>query len=91
MDSLLSDSDVLTFLGVNRYKDVLWFNKEAYEDLIWWLMMISVVEISCSVTDPADKAWFSKRILPCYEVVTDLLNAAQASGYKLEKLVELVK
>ena len=44
--SLLSDSDALNYLGVNRYQDILWFNKEAFEDLMWWLFIIAAVEIS---------------------------------------------
>ena len=46
LSSILSDSDALNYLGVNRYQDVLWFNKEAFEDLMWWLIYHRGVEIS---------------------------------------------
>jgi hypothetical protein len=47
LSSILSDSDALGYLGVNRYQEVLWFNKEAFEDLLWWLFIIAAVEITC--------------------------------------------
>jgi glycosidase len=89
--SILSDSDALVYLGVNRYQDILWFNKESFEDLIWWLMVIGCIEISFTVSSLAENEWFIKWIVPCFQVTTELLDAAQASGYKLEKLLELVK
>jgi hypothetical protein len=91
LTSILSDSDALSYLGVNRYQDVLWFNKESFEDLLWWLFIISSVEIiSASGTGiPSDADAIT--ILRCFTEITDLITHAQASGYKLEKLFELVK
>jgi len=81
----------VAYLGVNRYQDILWFNKEAFEDLLWWLMVVACVEIS-GINEAADqRGLVGKSILTGYKVLTNLLSAAQASGYKLEKLLELVK
>ena len=91
LTSILSDSDALAYLGVNRYQDVLWFNKESFEDLLWWLMVIASVEISGTHLDEDQTNLAGKSILPCYQVISNLLASAQASGYKLEKLLELVK
>jgi glycosidase len=83
---LLSDGDALSYLGVNRYQDILWFNKEAFEDLMWWLFIIAAIEIAVR-QDETD----GKSILYCYNEISHLLANAQASGYKLEKLLELLK
>ena len=91
LTSILSDSDALVYLGVNRYQDVLWFNKESFEDLLWWLMVIASVEISGAHIDADQANIVGKSILPCYQVISNLLASAQASGYKLEKLLDLVK
>lgn len=91
LTSILSDSDALVYLGVNRYQDVLWFNKESFEDLLWWLMVIASVEISGAHIDADQANVVGKSILPCYQVISNLLASAQASGYKLEKLLDLVK
>lgn len=91
LTSILSDGDALVYLGVNRYQDVLWFNKESFEDLLWWLMVIASVEISGAHIDADQANVVGKSILPCYQVISNLLASAQASGYKLEKLLDLVK
>jgi hypothetical protein len=91
LSSILSDSDALSYLGVNRYQDVLWFNKEAFEDLMWWLYVIGVVEISGASTDGDQAGVVGKLISSYYDEITALLSNAQASGYKLEKLLELLK
>jgi hypothetical protein len=91
MSSLLSDSDALTYLGVNRYQDILWFNKEAIEDLFWWLFIVGLVEIVTTYNQNDQSSEMGRMILACNEAVTNLLNAAQESGYKLEKLLALLK
>ncbi len=91
LTSLLSDSDALAYLGVNRYQDVLWFNKESFEDLLWWLMVIAGVEIPAAFNGIGQSEMVVKTILPCYRVLSSLVTAAQAAGYKLEKLLDLAK
>jgi glycosidase len=91
LTSLLSDSDALSYLGVNRYQDMLWFNKEAFEDLVWWLYIIAAIEISTLPTASTQIESNPRRILDCYNVLSDLLLKSQASGYMLDKLLELAK
>jgi glycosidase len=91
LSSLLSDSDALSYLGVNRYQNVLWFNKEAFEDLLWWLFIIAAVEISAGQGKSNREEINPSLILDCYKVISDLLLKSQDSGYMLEKLLELVK
>ena len=54
--SLLNDSEATAFLGVNRYNDIIWFRKEAYEQLLWWLMAIRMVEVLAETPD-LEKIW----------------------------------
>jgi glycosidase len=91
MSSLLSDSDALLYLGVNRYQDILWFNKEAFEDLLWWLFIIGIIEIVSTSRDDKDIDELRRLILTSHGEIEKLLSSAQASGYKLEKLLDLVK
>ncbi|MFZ2098413.1 MAG: alpha-amylase family glycosyl hydrolase [Anaerolineales bacterium] len=91
LNSILSDSDALTYLGVNRYQDILWFNKESFEDLMWWLMVIACVEVTGMHIKDNRVDFVSKLILPGYKVIATLQANAQASGYKLEKLLDLTK
>ena len=88
---ILSDSDVQVYLGVNRYQDVLWVNKESFEDLLWWLFIIAAVEISSQHLQIDQYNEIGNKILHCYNEISTLIQYAGSSGYKLEKLLELVK
>jgi glycosidase len=39
LESLLADPDAQQFLRINRYRGVLWFNQESFEQLLDWLML----------------------------------------------------
>jgi len=97
LSAILSDTDAQGYLGVNRYQDVLWFNKESYEDLLWWLFVIATVDIASQHLEAAQEAQVAPvedvalLVMRCYEEITILIEKAADSGYKLEKLVDLVK
>jgi hypothetical protein len=86
LSSLLQDSDVQRALLVNRNQDILWFNKEAFEQLLWWMFVITTI---------ASRATASKRataeMLRCWEIIRALQQVSKASGYQVEKLLEGAK
>ncbi len=82
LESLLKDDEVRQFLQVNRYQGVLWFNKEAFEELLWWLWLVAVVQIGA---DPQR----ADEMLACSEIIKQLCQAAEKSGYQVEKLLML--
>jgi len=43
MEALLGDGDVRDFLGINRYRDVLWFSQERFEALVAGLQTTATV------------------------------------------------
>jgi glycosidase len=53
--TLLSDPDLQRFLAVHRYEDVLWFNKEAFDELLWWLFTGMSAEIALKAAVVADR------------------------------------
>ncbi|HEY3343126.1 MAG TPA: alpha-amylase family glycosyl hydrolase [Anaerolineae bacterium] len=76
LTTLLADPDVQTYLHVNRYRDVLWFNKECFDQLLNWLVWLAELQ-------PADT-------LPPYSSthIVDALRRAEAlSEYQVEKLL----
>ena len=91
METLLSDVAVQSFIGVNRYQDVLWFNKENFEELIWWLYTVSVVVVTTpkDIEKPANE--IVEEILHLYEAVQRVLTAESESGYQVEKFLEAVR
>ena len=79
----LEDADVQRRLGINRYQGVLWFNKEAFDEWLWWMYATAVVqEAALEKDDP-----LSQRIAACYAVIRELQKAEEASGYQVEGLV----
>ncbi len=82
----LQDDEARRFIQVNRHKNILWFNKESFEQLLWWMLAVAVISIGADVdraeTEPAES------IRACYDVVRALQQAADQSGYQVEKLLE---
>ena len=89
LQSLLRDDEVQRFLQVNRYQDVLWFNREAFERLVWWMMVAAVVDCWGEAGRPAVEV--AEEVVERYEVVQALRRAEQESEYRVEKLLEMAK
>jgi hypothetical protein len=88
LESLLKDQDVRQFLQVNRHNDILWFNKEAFEELLSWLMLVAVVEISHPPQRSVEDAL--RELEKCEEILKALKEAEKRSDYQVEKLLEAV-
>jgi len=89
LEVLLKDSEAQQFLQVNRSNDILWFNKEAFDELLWWLFLVAVVEIS---SDPLlSEGERVKHVEECYAMILLLQRAEKRSGYQVEKLLEVLK
>jgi glycosidase len=86
LDAWLKDDGVRQFLQVNRYEGVLWFNREAFERLLWWMFAVAAVAISADPLRPAEAV--AQEIVACYNVVRKLQRAEKKSEYKVEKLLE---
>ena len=70
------DSKVIkSFLVVNEFDKILWFNKEKFDDLLGLFILYS--KISNTKSDE--------------KLVTTMMSAAEASQYKFEKLLENLK
>jgi hypothetical protein len=86
LSSLFRDSDVQRALQVNRYRETLWFNKEAFEQIIWWLFVVATVAYSPT---PPDRP--AAEIFTCWRALNKLRQASEASAYQVEKLLQGVK
>ncbi len=88
LTSFMNDSDVQSFLQVNRYQDVLWFSKEAFEDIIAWMYFTAGASIMSQ--KGVEENQLLEYLRSCYGVVDTLHRAFLSSGYQLEKLVKAV-
>ena len=85
---LLADEEIRRFLNINRYKDILWFNQEAFDELIWWLNLLAIID---ALSDPnAGAALLAERAIICRDMTKRLQKAVQSSGYQLTKLLAAI-
>jgi hypothetical protein len=86
LQSWLRDDEVQRFLQVNRYQDVLWFNHEAFEKLLWWMLVTATVTISANPELSPDEV--AEQVRGRYDVVRRLQEAEEASEYRVERLLD---
>jgi glycosidase len=85
--SLFADTDVQQFLHVNRHAGVLWFNRESFQQLLWWLAVAARVGLGADAgltREQGVAAWGE-----CLAWLERLRCAADESGYQVERLLEL--
>jgi len=81
----LRDQVVRQFLQVNRYNNVLWFNKEAFDEWLWWLLLVAVVD---SMLNPdRSVSEIVTEIDERYDTLQKLQQAESRSEYQVEKLL----
>jgi hypothetical protein len=68
---------------------VLWFNKEAFEQLLWWMLATATLAISADPELAPHEV--AEQITACYDVVRQLQEAEQASAYRVERLLEVAR
>jgi glycosidase len=84
--SWLRDREVQRAIQVNRYGGVLWFNHEAFDQLLAWMLALAAVEISADPERPPEEV--AQQIVACYDVINKLQRAEEASEYQVVKLME---
>jgi len=81
--TLTSDHNLGNYLQVNQYEGTLWFNREAFQRLTYWLMATDVLaSIRASSSEPA----LIERILSAYAVIQQIKRAERLSGYRVDRL-----
>ena len=84
VERLFSDAEVQQLLRVNRYQGILWFDKHAFDRLLWWMLAVAVVSLGAgAATDTAGT------LSTAHRTITQLRAAAEASGYQVEKLLAM--
>ena len=83
--TLLSDREAQQYLHINRYQEILWFNKESFEELIGWLFLAALVNYKVAQLDINH---FKESIGVVYQVISLILEAEEASQYQVEKLLD---
>ena len=89
LEELLRDSDIRQFLQVNQCNDIWWFNKEAFEEMLWWLMMIAALTIGSDPLRPVHAV--IEELQGCYSIIQTWQRAEEKSEYQVEKLLSALQ
>jgi hypothetical protein len=85
MERLLEDETVRGWVGENRFKGTLWFNRESYLELVWWLFMAAVVKIH---EIPGVDEVHEKLIKVVFGHSKRLIDAMEKSQFQIELLIK---
>ena len=86
LEDLLESEDIRSWIQVNRYHDVLWFNKEMFENLMGWLFTVGILG---ALSETEDEVEIEKILQEQYLTISRLIKASHASDYRLDKLMNL--
>ncbi len=82
------DPHVREFLMVNRWDNVLWFNKERFEEILGWIFIVSAIQTfesnDLSITDAREKTGVQ------FESFNSILENAEQSKYQVETFLERI-
>jgi len=85
MERILKDDNSRRFLGVHEYDGVVWFNREAFEEVRDWLFVVGLWH---EATADGLTAANRDRIYNHYK---EMCDAEKASGYRLPDFLTALK
>ncbi len=85
LEAWLRDDDVRGFIQVNRYQNVLWYNKEAFDQLLGLMLLVSLIDQARQPDQkPADLA---REIKDLQAIISALQQAQSESAYRIDNLL----
>jgi len=84
--ALFFEQEVQQFLQFNWYENVLWFNKERYEELMNWLLEVSLFDLMAHTT-VIDKH-VAEGIMDRYAVIRAVSQGAVTAQYRVEAMLD---
>ncbi len=85
-DLCLLNPDFRRAIVLNRYEEIDWFNKEAFEAMLWHMELILSNEIQAE--DDSETTNKEQRMQLLNELLATLRKAEDASAYQIERLRE---
>ena len=85
----LKDHDIQQLLQVHRFQNALWFNQEAFERLVWGMLLRTAIGLTAQPGRPPEK--IARALATRYRIVEQMRRAEAQSGYQVEKLLAAVR
>ena len=83
--SWLRDDEVRAFLKVNRYGGAVWYNREAFDQLLRWAFALALVEVGAD--SRLSPTRIAREVAALYDAVEKLRRAEGESRYQVEALL----
>lgn len=89
LESWINNENVRAYLDVNTHNNIRWYNKERFEDFVWYSKALSYF---CLVLDEnLDSTQVIENLLIEEEVFNQIDEAEEYSRYQVDKLLEFFK
>jgi len=85
----LADEDVRPFIRINRWEGIAWFNREAFEQLAAWMLVLDALEATADDTRSATEVGVA--LAESHRLQAALRAAGESSGYQIDRLVAETK
>lgn len=85
LEAWIRDRQAQELIQVHRYDGIVWFNKEAFEELTCWMFRLAVVELTADTLTPT--AEIAKDISTVYDAVNRILQLGVESQFQLPNLL----
>ncbi len=67
----------------------MWYNKESFDDLLWWIFTASTIEATAGEEELSEAA--VQVLLDRFELVRKIQQAEEKSGYQVDRLIQFSK
>lgn len=91
---MLDDEFIRNFMGVNEYRNIIYFSKESYQELIDWFFSISVLDYFTYSDIEISRRETEQLQTYISETVRFLMNAREMSGkagYQMDLLKKQIQ
>ena len=96
VSELIDNKDVIDFLLLNEFENIIYFNKERFEKLVRWILLLSLIKNDAADLTKLNSKLkkktnnFSDRAISIYKTYDFLINKSAESGYRLNTFKELI-
>ena len=82
--AFVADEAVRPYLQVNVWEGVSWFNRESFEQLLWWMLTLDT--LAAGADKSLAKARLAARLIEADRLTATIARAGEACSYQLDKL-----
>jgi hypothetical protein len=68
---------------------VLWFNQEGFEDFLWWMYLLGILNLPIGPSPDANS--MIESILKMHGAIEEIGKAEKKSGFQVQKLLTLLE